>query len=81
LLRAYFDKSGQEDAPFLTLSGVAATDDVWKEIEATWLYTLGVGDPKAAYMHMVEAVGLRGEFAIAKGWDRQKVSPLINALE
>jgi len=80
MLKAYFDKSGQESAKFLTLSGIAAPDDVWVEIEQNWKHILLAGDLKAAYMHMVEAVGLRDEFSPGKGWTREKVFPVINAL-
>ena len=80
MLKAYFDKSGQENDRFLTLSGVAARDDTWVEIEENWNYILSVGCPKASFMHLVEALNLRGEFKKAKGWDDPKVWDLINAL-
>jgi len=82
VLKAYFDKSGQhqDNSKFFTLCGVAATDDLWAEIEPTWLHILSAGDPKAAYMHVVEAINLRNEFKKDKGWDDPKVWALINAL-
>ena len=80
VLKSYFDRSGQEDAAFMTLSGIAATDEMWGEIEENWLGILRLTDPKATYMHMVEAVPLRGEFSKDKGWDDDKVSGIINSL-
>jgi len=83
VLKSYFDKSGDFadlEQPFLTLSGIAATDKAWADIEHTWEYALNSGDPKAAYMHMVEAVFLREEFSRDKGWDDDKVFDLINFL-
>lgn len=80
VLKSYFDKSGQEDATYMTLGAVAGSDSLWAEIEQTWNYCLSAGDPKAAYMHLVEAVPLRGEFSKEKGWDDDKVFGLVNQL-
>jgi Protein of unknown function (DUF3800) len=80
VLKSYFDKSGQEDAAYLTLGGVATDDSLWKEIEDTWLYCLTNHKPPAAYMHMVEAVPLRGEFSKDKGWTDEMVFGLTNQL-
>lgn len=80
VLKSYFDCSGKDEAPFITLSGIATNDDLWAEIDTTWDYLLKVGTPKAEYMHMVEAVHLRDEFDRVKGWDDDKVFQLINAL-
>jgi hypothetical protein len=80
VLKSYFDKSGGEESKFFTLSGIAANDTEWAEIEKTWLYMLGANDPKALYMHMREAVHLTKEFDAAKGWDDVNASGLVNWL-
>jgi hypothetical protein len=80
VLKSFFDKSGQEDAAYMTLGGVAGNDTLWSEIKSTWNYCLSCGDPKAAYMHMAEAVPLRGQFKKANGWDDEKVFGLVNQL-
>lgn len=80
MLNAYFDRSGQDDSAFLTLSGIAATEELWSEIAQTWNYILQSGDRKASYMHMIEAVHLRGEFSKEKGWNDESVFELVNAL-
>lgn len=80
MLKSYFDKSGQEDASHLTLGAVAASDSVWVELEDDWNGFLAEHDPPAAYMHLVEAVPLRGEFSKAKGWTDDKVFGVINSL-
>lgn len=77
VLKSYFDKSGQEDAAWMTLGAVAAGDDVWSEIEQDWTCILTRHEPPAAYMHLAEAVPLRGEFSKSKGWDDDKVFGLI----
>jgi hypothetical protein len=77
VLKSYFDKSGQEDSKWMTLGAVAAGDDVWSEIEQDWTGILTRHEPPATYMHLAEAVPLRGEFAKAKGWDDDKVFGLI----
>jgi hypothetical protein len=80
VLKSYFDCSGKDDAPFITLSGIATNDVIWGEIEANWNCRLQTGTPKASYMHMVEAVHLNREFSPDKGWTDDKVYGLINAL-
>jgi Protein of unknown function (DUF3800) len=80
VLKSYFDKSGQEDQEFLTIGAVAATDDVWTEVEDEWKETLRRNVPPAAYMHMIEAIHLRGEFRRDKGWDDELVFGLVNFL-
>ncbi len=80
VLKSYFDKSGQEDQALLTIGGVAASDDVWAELDTDWNLILQKNEPPAAYMHMVDAIHLRGEFAREKGWNDDHVFGLINLL-
>ena len=83
MLIAYFDKSGDDNDPsqsYLTLSGIAATNEQWTEIDQNWRYILQCGPFKASYMHMVEAVHLRKEFSRSEGWTDDAVSPIINSL-
>jgi Protein of unknown function (DUF3800) len=80
LIKAYFDKSGQEDQHLLTIGAVAATDDVWAEIEADWKLILQGNNPPASYMHMVQAIHLREEFGRDKGWNDDHVFGLVNLL-
>jgi hypothetical protein len=80
VLKSYFDKSGQEDQQLLTIGGVAAADDVWAIVEGDWNSILSHSDPPAAYMHMIEAIPLRGEFSPAKGWTDIKVRYLVESL-
>jgi hypothetical protein len=78
VLKSFFDGGGDDDR--LILSGIAAKDDVWLDIETDWLDILGKHAPTAKYMHMVEAIHLRKEFDRAIGWDDDKVSGLLNLL-
>lgn len=80
MLKSYFDKSGGEECKFLTLSGVAANDKAWDEIDETWLYMLGAHLPKASYLHMYEATHLSKGFGRPNGWDDGKASGLVNWL-
>lgn len=79
-LKAYFDKSGQDDQALLTIGGIAGGDEVWGKIENDWKAILKDHDPPAAYMHMVEAIPLRCEFRPDKGWNDDKVFGLVNTL-
>lgn len=81
VLKSYFDKSGEEDvSKFFTLSGVAANDKAWADINHTWEYMLKTHTPKASYMHMKEAVHLEKEFDRTKGWNDTNTSGLVNWL-
>ncbi len=80
MLKSYYDKSGQESDPYMTLAGIATDDTAWAKIESDWNQILVSRSPPAAYLHMVEAAGLRGEFSIAKGWDQVKVDSLLSDL-
>jgi Protein of unknown function (DUF3800) len=80
VLKSYFDKSGQEDQELFTIGAVAASDDVWADIERDWNLILQKNDPPASYMHMVEAIPLRGAFSPDKGWNDDHVFGLINLL-
>ena len=80
VLKSFYDCSGQESDAFLTLSGVAANDDVWAEVETRWNEILTSHTPTAAYFHSVEAAGLRGIFKRSNGWDDAKVEGLTSNL-
>jgi hypothetical protein len=82
VMKVFLDGGGDggRDPDRVILSGIAANDEVWKEIELNWLGILQLGDPKAAYMHMNEALFLKREFAADKGWDDTKVDGLVNSL-
>jgi hypothetical protein len=80
VLKSYYDRSGQETDSFMTLAGVAASDDVWAEIETKWWEILNNRSPHPSYLHMVEAAGLRDEFSLKKGWDKAKVDTLLSDL-
>jgi hypothetical protein len=80
VLKAYLDKSGQEDQELFTIGAVAASDDVWADIERDWDTILKGNNPSASYMHMVEAIPLRGEFSPDKGWNDDHVFGLTNLL-
>ena len=74
-IKSFFDGGGDSDR--LILSGIAANDEVWTDIETDWRQMLQQHNPPAAYMHMVEAIHLRKEFDRAKGWDDDKVAGLL----
>jgi hypothetical protein len=80
VLKSYFDKSGQEDQPLLTIGGIAANDQLWADIEIDWNDILQKNDPPASYMHMRDAIPLRGDFSPAMGWDDDHIFGLINLL-
>jgi hypothetical protein len=80
VFKSYLDGSGVQKPPAkansLTLAGHVAKDEVWAEFEQGWLEILKSHEPSPKYMHMKEAMSLRGEYDCAKGW----TSTLVNAL-
>lgn len=79
-IRGYFDCSGQQRDHHLTLGGYVASPEVWFAFEEGWRSVLASFDPPCSYLHMVEANPLRGEFSMAKGWNREAIDSLIQTL-
>jgi len=78
---SYFDCSGGvKNTPYLTLAGMAADDSMWSEFNRGWNDILRSSNPPAAYMHMTEALTLRGEFDQKKGWSNQSIYKLAYKL-
>ncbi len=81
MLRGYYDGSGkshEKDSKFLTLTGIVASESVWKEFENKWNAVLNRhGAPS---LHMADAMSLRGDFSRANGWDDQRVDNLVRDL-
>lgn len=79
-MKIFFDGGGDpgKTPDRIILAGIAANDDNWKDIEDNWLGILQLGNPKADYMHMNEAIQLKREFDPAKGWNETNVAELLN---
>src|SRR6266571_2753206 len=71
-LKIYLDRSGE-----VVLSAIAADEHLWADLEPKWLGMLANRQPQASYLHMKEAISLRGNFTAEKGWDAQKVEQLL----
>ena len=88
VFRLYFDGSAIDEpaAPHsacrhqMTLAAFAANDSVWADFEAGWLELLKEHPLHPAYMHMNEAMQLRGEFASQKGWTLDAARLLVISL-
>jgi hypothetical protein len=84
-ITAYYDGTGsshpKSGSRFLTLAGYVAADDVWPAFETLWHHVLAQWDEAKGvrpceYFHEKEARHLRGHFAPARGWTREKVHAL-----
>ncbi|MBX3370039.1 MAG: DUF3800 domain-containing protein [Nitrospira sp.] len=76
MLRGYYDGSGTTpDAPFMTLTGVVASESVWTRFEKAWAAVLL--EHGISYFHMPDAMALRGQFSAEYGWTDAKVNALI----
>jgi hypothetical protein len=77
-LRAYLDSSGKLDDNWITLAAVAATDEIWGDVEKVWDKILDGWTPKGSYIHMKEVYRLEKAFDKALGWDHQNAFGLVN---
>ncbi len=76
MLRGYYDGSGTTaDAPFLTLTGLVASESVWERFEEAWAAVLL--EHGISHFHMTDAMALRGQFSFENGWTGEKVNALI----
>lgn len=71
-LQAYFDDSGSDTASdnFFVLAGYITTVAKWAKFSDEWQACLD-RSPGAAYFKSTEAMHLRGEFRLDKGWTRE----------
>lgn len=81
-LSAYFDDSGSETGERdLVFAGLVNRDDAWEHFKVAWRAALAA-PPSIGHLKMVEANGLRGQFA---GWTRgvrdQKLEDLAKVLD
>lgn len=80
-VKAYYDSSGKSNSirnRYLVLGGYIGTPNAWDEFERRWIAVLS--SQKCAYLHMTEAMALRGEFARSRGWTSERVLKLIAEL-
>jgi len=80
-LSAYFDDSGSDTGERdLVFAGLVNRDDIWEQFSLAWSAALAK-PPSIGHLKMVEANGLRGQFA---GWKRevrdQKLEDLVEVL-
>ena len=80
-LSAYFDDSGSDTGKRdLVFAGLVNRDDAWEQFSVAWSVALAK-PPTIEHLKMVEANGLRGQFA---GWTRdardQKLQDLAEVL-
>lgn len=78
-IRGYFDRS-EGDSGRVTLAGYLASPDVWARFDQAWVDVLSGFTPQCSYLHMVDAMALRNEFARANGWSSELVNKLLHQL-
>lgn len=62
----------------MTLAAIAATDEVWGELEKEWDKTLQEHTPKGSYIHMKEVYRLEKAFDKNLGWNHDNAFGLVN---
>jgi hypothetical protein len=61
-LRAYLDSSGKLENNWMTLAAIAATDEIWDDLDKEWDQILLGHTPKGSYIHMKEVYRLEKAF-------------------
>lgn len=80
VMKTYFDGSwGNDDNGdnWITLAGIAGTDEVWASFDQKWKAMLANRYPVAPYIHMIELLGNDDPFESEAGWDFDKKQSLI----
>ena len=75
MLIAYFDESGDNNTPLVTMAGYLSDEHNWKRFEREWAKALK--EHGASYLHMKEFTQFQGEF---KEWPEWKRKALIQKL-
>ncbi|MEO8502367.1 MAG: hypothetical protein ABI609_00570 [Acidobacteriota bacterium] len=78
-ITGYFDSSEGESGR-ITLAGYLASPDTWAAFDRTWDEVPRIFSPPSQYLHMVDAMALRNEFARANGWSGILVDALLRQL-
>lgn len=77
-LRTYLDSSGKLENDWITLAAIAATDEIWLQLEAAWAEIMEGHTPKGKYIHMREVYRLIKAFDKSDGRDHDKAFGLVN---
>lgn len=79
MLRGYYDINGRkEESEFLTLTGLVASESVWKVFQVKWQEVL---QPHGLHSFcMSDAMRLTGECSVQRGWDDERVDALLRDL-
>jgi hypothetical protein len=79
VLQACIDDSGEMRGPIFVLGGLLADSSVWERFSEEWASELKkpIG---LSYVKAAEASGLRQQFSIGRGWNRQKRDDRISVL-
>jgi hypothetical protein len=79
VLQACIDDSGEMRGPIFVLGGLLADSSAWEKFSSEWADELKT-PIELAYVKAAEASGLRDQFSIGRGWDRQKRDDRIISL-
>ncbi len=77
--QAYYDGSGKADLPAMTLTGVAAPEELWQRFEPLWVDALDRNTVPDRDFHMTDLMAKprRGKLA---DWDDRRVEALLTDL-
>lgn len=77
-LKAYYDGcSDEQQREAVTLTGVAATEEVWPDFERAWLAVLQKHLVKDNIVHMADLMGFHGNFSRENGWNEDQRRALL----
>jgi hypothetical protein len=76
IFKGYFDGARDANSKRITVAMVCGESEHWDGFTANWKSILAIH--RAPFLHMTDAMALRGEFAKEKGWDKPLVDALIS---
>ncbi|HEV2462704.1 MAG TPA: DUF3800 domain-containing protein [Acidobacteriaceae bacterium] len=79
-MKVYYDGSLAKDEQgeeWITLAGIAGTDEVWAEFDKQWSKMLLSRYPVAPYIHMIELLDGEDPFERAVGWNEDNIRQLV----
>ena len=79
VLQACIDDSGEMRGPIFVLGGLLADSSDWDRFSEEWASELKK-PIELSYVKAAEASGLRDQFSVGRGWDRQKRDDRISVL-
>lgn len=76
IFKGYFDGASDANKKRITIAMVCGESDCWDQFTSNWKSVLAIH--RAPYLHLTDAVALKGKFSEENGWDGPRVDAFIS---